>query len=55
LAEKQRLVGIKAAEGILAALVSRNGSLAARRAETHLKAFDAILLGRSVDKGKSVR
>jgi GntR family transcriptional regulator, transcriptional repressor for pyruvate dehydrogenase complex len=55
LTEKQRLVGIKAAEGILAALVSRNGSLAARRAETHLKAFDAILLGRSVDKGKSVR
>lgn len=53
LSEKQRLIGIKAAEGILAALVARNGNLAARRAETHLKAFDAILLGRNADKHKS--
>jgi GntR family transcriptional regulator, transcriptional repressor for pyruvate dehydrogenase complex len=47
LTEKQRLIGVKAGEGILAALVAHNGALASRRAEAHLKAFDAVLLGRS--------
>lgn len=48
LTEKQRLIGIKAAEGILAALVAHNGLQASKRAEAHLIAFDAIMLGQSL-------
>ncbi len=38
----EREIGVKAAEGILTALRSRNGSLAARRVELHLRAFDRM-------------
>jgi DNA-binding FadR family transcriptional regulator len=44
LSESERRTGLKAAEKILAAIEARNGHLAARRVEAHLKAFGAILL-----------
>ncbi|HEX2914185.1 MAG TPA: FadR/GntR family transcriptional regulator [Chloroflexia bacterium] len=40
---EERQEGIKAAESILAALESRNGALAARRVELHLRAFEPII------------
>ncbi len=43
LTEAEQLIGVKAVEGILAALTAKNGNLAARRVETHLRAFDAVL------------
>lgn len=43
LSVEERQIGIVAVEGILTALKSRNGALAARRVESHLRAFDSIL------------
>lgn len=43
---EERETGLKACEGILAALKSRNGSLAARRVELHLRAFEPIIEGK---------
>lgn len=40
---EDREVGIKAAEGILNAMRNRDGGLAARRVESHLKAFESII------------
>ncbi len=40
---EEREIGLKAAEGILSALKSRNGTLAARRVELHLQAFEPII------------
>lgn len=39
----ERQTGLKAAEGILMALKSHNGTLAARRVELHLRAFDPMI------------
>jgi GntR family transcriptional regulator, transcriptional repressor for pyruvate dehydrogenase complex len=43
LALEEREDGVKAAESILVALRSHNGALAARRVESHLRAFDPML------------
>jgi len=43
LSEAEQLTGVKAVEGILAALVAKNGTLAARKVEAHLRAFDSVL------------
>ncbi len=40
---EERQVGLRVAADILAALKSRNGTLAARRVELHLRAFEAII------------
>lgn len=40
---EQRQIGLKSAEGILVALKTRNGKLAARRIELHLQAFETII------------
>ncbi len=40
---EEREIGVKAAESILVALRSRNGTLAARRVELHLRAFDPMI------------
>lgn len=40
---EQRQIGLKSAEGILLALKTRNGKLAARRIELHLQAFETII------------
>lgn len=40
---EQRRIGLKVAEGILVALKTRNGKLAARRIELHLEAFETII------------
>jgi DNA-binding FadR family transcriptional regulator len=44
LTQDEQLLGVKAAESILSAIVSKNGSLAARRTESHLRSFEVILL-----------
>ena len=43
LSMEQRQIGLKVAEGILVALKTRNGKLAARRIELHLEAFETII------------
>ena len=40
---EEREIGVKAAEGILDALRKHNGSLAARRVELHIRAFEPII------------
>ncbi len=44
LSEAARKTGVKACEGILVALENRDGGLAARRVEAHLRAFETLLL-----------
>jgi DNA-binding FadR family transcriptional regulator len=48
LSEKAQRVGLKAAEGILAAIVARDGALATHRVTAHLRAFDMLLLRQTV-------
>jgi GntR family transcriptional repressor for pyruvate dehydrogenase complex len=43
LSMEQRRIGLKVAEGIVVALKTRNGKLAARRIELHLEAFETII------------
>lgn len=44
LTETEQLIGLKAVEGILRAIIGKNGRLAARRTESHLHGFEIILL-----------
>ena len=44
LSEAARKTGVKACESILVALENRDGGLAARRVEAHLRAFEAVIL-----------
>ncbi len=46
LTETEQLIGLKAVEGILRAILGKNGKLAARRTESHLHGFETILLQR---------
>lgn len=43
LSERAQLTGVKAAERILAAIVAKDGVLAARRVQAHLRAFEYVL------------
>lgn len=54
LSVEDREIGIKAAEGILGALKARNGTLAARRVELHLQAFEPLIKNEN-EKERSAR
>lgn len=44
LSETEQITGVKTAEGILNAIVHKNGQLAARRTEAHLRGFEVVLM-----------